>query len=243
MLTEIILGEHTPVTDASIQYSIVNEGFRATIKGEAVFEPVAPLRERFAKLKARDNLLGAVLARLGLKVSDADQAPEVVGRMLEDRMGSATWADTFTSAMSKIAKGLGLRDGGAMMKPDELAAQVLAMNTEITSALAKAQERITELENQAAGDSAAAFHDLCLAQDEIAKLRAEVEQECGYKLHAWTGLDAAHSRSAELEAEVRILKHSLEVRELERVLACARVSGLAAELQEVERAMREKLRP
>jgi hypothetical protein len=52
----------------------------------------------------------------------------------------------------------------------------------------------------------------------------------------------ATSRAAELEAEVRALKLSLEARELERVLACARVAGLVAELQELERAMREKLR-
>ena len=211
MLIEIILGERAPGAEAPIQYSVVNEGFRATINGESVFEPVAVLRERFAKLKARDNLLGAVLAKLGADPGASEGfANLAVGKVLADG-----------EALAKIAQGLGLSG----VKHRDLAAQVLAMNTELTAALSSSQAEVKAL------------------TEENARIRVEVEQERTAKLRAMTAADIAISRSAELEADVRILKHSLEVRELERVLACARVTGLAAELQEVERAMREKLRP
>jgi hypothetical protein len=124
------------------------------------------------------------------------------------------------AALEKIAKGLGL----SMAMYDLLASDVLAMNTELTAALSSSQAEVKAL------------------TEENAQLRAEVEQGRGQKLRAMIAADIAISRAAELEAEVRILKLSLEVRELERVLACARVTGLAAELQELERAMREKLR-
>ncbi len=102
-LIEIIMGEHPDTVDrvdgqAPIQYSVLNEGFRAKINGEAVFEPVAPLRALFAKLKARDNLLGAVLAKLGADPGAREsEAHNVVERVLNAQ-----------AALEKISKGLGL---------------------------------------------------------------------------------------------------------------------------------------
>ena len=230
-IVEIILGERPLIAadpgaeqgpaQAPIQYSIVNEGFRATINGEAVFEPVGPLRERFAKLKARDNLLGAVLARLGADPGAREtEAHNAVGRLLADREAVSKIADCYVKAAEELAQGLGL----SAAKPDELADQVLAMNTELTAALAKAEakrdEAIAEAINECKGRAA--------AEAEVRKLTAALRSQ------------ADDTRAA--KAEIEALKLSLEVRELERVLACARVAGLAAELQEFERAMREKLR-
>ncbi len=224
-VTEMLLGERAEHGLANgITYDPQGGLLRGVVNGAIDTEPITQLRERFAKLKARDNLLGAVLARLGLKAGDADQAPEVLGRMLEDRMESATWADILTGAMSTIAKGLGLRDGGAMMKPDELAAQVLAMNTELAAALSSSQAEVKAL------------------TEENARIRTEVEQERGHKLHAMTAADIAISRSTEMEAEVRILKAKIAEADLERMLAEARLWGLASELQHLEVAMRKKLR-
>lgn len=335
-LIEIILGEHPDTVDrvdgqAPIQYSVLNEGFRAKINGEAVFEPVAPLRDRFAKLKARDNILGAVLARLELGPNAGeDHAVAVLDRWLADKKAGDVWNDKLCATLTTIAKGLGLRDGGAMLRPDELASKVLAMNTELSSALAKAQERIKELEgdaedheaawgeieeflcigehsdgvittikkmqariqmleapplgwaqkkiakvgalvglegadldalhqgvktalakaqerireveNQAAGDSAAAFHDLCLAQKENAQLRAEVAQERAHKLHVEAVLEKVQRERDELETQVQFLKLKLTDADLGRIMAEATAAGMRTALQFLERAMREKLR-
>ena len=225
-LIEIIMGEHPDTVDrvdgqAPIQYSVYNEGFRAKINGEAVFEPVAPLRALFAKLKARDNLLGAVLARLGADPGAREtEAHNAVGRLLADREAVSKIADCYVKAAEELAQGLGL----SAAKPDELADQVLAMNTELTAALSSSQAEVKAL------------------TEENAWIRAEVEQERGHKLHAMTAADIAISRSIELEAEVRILKSKLAEADLERMLAEARLWGLASELQHLEVAMREKLR-
>jgi chromosome segregation ATPase len=287
----------------------LNEDFCTTINGETVREPVAPLRALFAKLKARDNLLGDVLTRLGADPgAQSPEANNAVGRLLADREAVSKIADCYVKAAEEIAQGLGL----SATKPDELAAQVLAMNTELSSALAKAQERVKELEDDAKdreefdqlledtlgigehsdgviatikkmqarlssleapplgwvqkkiaklgalvgleGADLDAVHqgvkaallssqaEVKALADENAILRSGVEAERNYKLHAWAATGSANSRIAELEAEIEALKLSLEVRELERVLACARVTGLAAELQAFEHAMREKLR-
>jgi hypothetical protein len=210
MLIEIILGERAPGAEAPIQYSIINEGFRATINGEAVFEPVAPLRERFAKLKARDNLLGAVLARLREDPSASEStAHNAVNRVLNAQ-----------AALEKIAKGLGL----SMAIYDMLASDVLAINTELSSALSLSQAEVKAL------------------AEENARIRAEVEQERGQKLHAMTAADIAISRAAELEAEVRILKGKLADADLGRIMAEATAAGMKAALQHLERALAGKLR-
>lgn len=209
MLIEIILGERAPGAEAPIQYSVVNEGFRATINGEAVFEPVAPLRERFAKLKARDNLLGAVLARLGADPGAREsEAHNAVGRLLADREAVSKIADCYVGAAEKIAQGLGL----SSTKPDDLAAQVLAMNTELTAALSSSQVEVKAL------------------TEENARLRAEVEQERTAKLRAMTATDIAISRSAELERKIMELKAYLRAAGLNRARAEAKAVGLAAEL-------------
>lgn len=266
MLIEIILGERPLIAadpgaeqgpaQAPIQYSIVNEGFRATINGEAVFEPVGPLRERFAKLKARDNLLGAVLARLredpGASESTAHNA---VNRVLNAQ-----------AALEKIAKGLGL----SMGMYDLLASEVLTMNTELTAALAKAEKR-HEADDAAWGRLADAFSlgtgdpdkitgqlvamdaelttalsssqaEVKALTEENARLRAGVEQERGHKLHAMTAADIAISRSAELEAEARILKSKLAEADVGRMIAEATAAGMRTALQHLQHAICEKLR-
>ncbi len=221
-LIEIILGERpASLAYAPIQYSMLDEHFMATVVDEVVKEPVAPMRELFAKLKARDNLLGAVLTQLGADPGAGEtEAHNAVGRLLADREAVSKIADCYVKAAEEIAQGLGL----SAIKPGELAAQVLAMNTDLSSALSSSQAEVKAL------------------TEENARLRAEVEQERGQKLSARTAGDTMASWLAEREAEITSLKHSLEVRELERVLACARVTGLAAELQAFEHAMREKLR-
>jgi len=156
MLIEIILGETERLPGEKqepIQYSVINHLFRANINGEIISEDASLLRDRFAKLKARDHLLGAVLARLredpGASESTAHNA---VNRVLNAQ-----------AALEKIAKGLGL----SMGMYDLLASEVLAMNTELTAALSSSQAEVKAL------------------TEENARLRAEAEQERGYKLHSW----------------------------------------------------------
>lgn len=299
MLIEIILGErpHPTLLNESqepIRYFDRLGTLQLTFDGQTVSEPIAPLRERFAKLKARGELLGSVADRLRAREFEVYSE---VGRLLDER-----------EALAEIAKGLGLDTLAAHALP----AQVLAMNTELTAALAKAEERVKELEGDVKGHQEAdeeLEELLCLgehsdgvtatirkmqarirdleapplgwAQKKIAKVGALVGLE-GADLDALhQGVKAALSKAeakrdeaiteaineckgrAAAEAEVRdltsalrsqmddtraakaeiaALKHSLEVRELERVLACARVTGLAAELQAFEHAMRDKLR-
>ena len=297
-IVEIILGERPPTgVQTPIEYSVLSEDFCTTINGELVREPVGRLRERFAKLKARDNLLGAVLANLGADPGAREtEAHNAVGRVLNAQ-----------AALEKISKGLGLDS----LATHALPVQVLAMNTELTAALAKAQERVKELEGDAE-DHEAAWGEieefLCVGEhtdsvfdtikkmqarlssleapplgwvqkkiakvgalmglegadldalhqgvkalqsssqaevkalaEENARLRAEVEQERGHKLHAMTAADIAISRSTDFEAEVRILKGKMADADLERMLAEARVSGMAAELQALEHALRSRL--
>jgi hypothetical protein len=222
---EILLGERAPTgVQIPIEYSVLNEDFCTTINGEMVREPVAPLRALFAKLKARDNLLGAVLARLELRPDiESDAVLRRLDRLMDHKKAGDARNDQLCGTLSKIAQGLGLQGEGAMMKPDELTAQVLAMNTELSSALAKAQERAKELEDDA-------------------RLRAEAQQERGQKLHAMTAADIAISRSAELEAEVRILKSKIGEAELYRIMAEATAAGMRVALQHLERALAGKLR-
>lgn len=257
MLIEIILGERAAHPESSIIMFDTQTGTLGGNTPEGVFsESVAPLRDRFTKLKDRDNLLGAVLARLGADPGAREtEAHNAVGRLLADREAVSKVADCYVGAAKKIAQGLGL----SATKPDELAAQVLAMNTELTSALARAQERITELENQAAGDSAAAFHDLCLAQEENTKLKtkledaarefagridiseAEVERQRDAKLEAIMEKNDAISHSAELEAEIAALKVKLATADLDRLMAEATTDGMWTTLKALEHALRSRL--
>lgn len=210
-VTEMLLGERAEHGLANgITYDPQGGLLRGVVNGAIDTEPITQLRERFAKLKARDNLLGAVLVRLGADPGAREtEVYSKTGQLLDER-----------AALVKIARGLGL-DG---LNVHDLPVQVLAMNTELTAALAKAEakrdEAIAEAINECKGRAAAEaeVRDLTSA---LEKMRAERDEAC-------LGLGA--------------LKLSLEARELERVLACARVTGLAAELQEFERAMREKLR-
>ena len=237
-IIEIILGERFPTgVQTPVEYSVLSEDFCATINGEIVREPVAPLRALFTKLKARDNLLSAVLARLGVdpgareseahaavgRVLDAQSALDPIAKLarldvteprkiaewvLSEKKAADEWTDKLTGALTKIAQGLGL----SATKPDDLAAQVLAMNTELTSALSSSQAEVK------------AF------TEENARLRAEVEQERTAKLRAMTATDIAISRSAELERKIMELKAYLRGAGLNRARAEAKAVGLAAEL-------------
>ena len=221
-VTEMLLGERAEHGLANgITYDPQGGLLRGVVNGAIDTEPITQLRERFAKLKARDNLLGAVLVRLD---ADPGAAPEVahsqIAKLLERHEAERAWANRGWEALEKISKAFGLDDGS----PGELAVQVLAMNTELTAALSSSQAEVKAL------------------TEENARLRAEVEQKNGHKLHAMTAADITISRSIELEAEVRILKSKLAEADLERMLAEARLWGLASELQHLEVAMRKKLR-
>ena len=210
-LIEIILGERPAQPGSSIITFDPQTGILAGNTPDGVFsEPVAPLRERFAKLKARDNLLGAVLAKLGADPGAREsEAHNVVERVLNAQ-----------AALEKISKGLGLDS----LATHALPAQVLAMNTELTAALSSSQAEVKAL------------------TEENAWIRAEVEQERGHKLHAMTATDIAISRSAELEAEVRILKGKMADADLGRIMAEATAAGMRTALQHLERALAGKLR-
>ena len=267
-LIEILLGERTQQgLVGGITYDPNDRLLHGVINGASDREPITELHERFAKLKARDNLLGAVLAKLGADPSAREtEAHNAVGRLLSDREAVSKIADCYVKAAEGLAQGFGL----SATKPDELAAQVLAMNTELTAELAKAEKR-HEADDAAWGRLADAFSlgtgdpdkitgqlvamdaeltaalsssqaEVKALTEENARLRAGVEQERGHKLHAMTAADIAISRSAELEAEVRILKAKIAEADLERMLAEARLWGLASELQHLEVAMRKKLR-
>lgn len=223
---EILLGERTHQGLVGGITFDPNEGLICgVVNGFNDREPVAQLRERFAKLKARDNLLGAVLARLELGPNAGeDHAVAVLDRWLADKKAGDVWNDKLCATLTKIAKGLGLRDGGAMMKPDELAAQVLTMNTELSSALAKAQEEVK-----------------ALAQ-ENANLRSGVELERNYKLQARADASDLRGQRDEMEAEIQHLKILLTEADLGRIMAEATAAGMRTALQHLERVMREKLR-
>ena len=225
-LIEIILGERPAQPGSSIITFDPQTGILAGNTPDGVFsEPVAPLRERFAKLKARDNLLGAVLARLGADPGAREtEAHNAVGRLLADREAVSKIADCYVKAAEELAQGLGL----SAAKPDELADQVLAMNTELTAALAKAEakrdEAIAEAINECKGRAAAEaeVRDLTSA---LEKVRRELDEE---------RLSTA--------AKIDTLTRKLAEADLERMLAEARLWGLASQLQHLEVAMREKLR-
>lgn len=258
MLIEIILGERphpTPLneTQEPIRYFDRLETLQLTFDGQTVSEPIAPLRERFAKLKARDNLLGAVLARLGADPGASEStAHNAVNRVLNAQ-----------AALEKIAKGLGL----SMGMYDLLASEVLAMNTELTAALSSSQTEAARLKEQLGGmtnlmqrerasHTAAREEASCqfvgrmnsaeaeaqALAEENARLRAEVEQERAAKLSAMTAADIAISRSAELEAEMRFLKSKATEADLGRIMAEATAAGMRTALQHLERALAAKLR-
>lgn len=244
---EILLGERTHQGLVGGITFDPNEGLICgVVNGFNDREPVAQLRERFAKLKARDALLGAVLARLGADPGAREtEAHNAVGRLLADREAVSKVADCYVGAAKKIAQGLGL----SATKPDELAAQVLAMNAELTSALDKTKAKLAEADRGAIEDVAALRQRAQLAEGEVkalaeenARLRAEVKQERGYKLHAMTAADIAISRSADLEAEVQILKGKIGEADFARIMAEATAAGMRTALQHLERVMREKLR-
>lgn len=226
MLIEILLGERPIDPRMSIvMYDPMLDIFVGNTPEGVFNEPVAPLRDRFAKLKARDNLLGAVLAKLGADPGAREtEAHNAVGRLLADREAVSKIADCYVKAAEELAQGLGL----SATKPDELAAQVLAMNTELTAALAKAEakrdEATAEAINECKGRTAAEaeVRDLTSA---LEKVRRELAEE---------RLSTA--------AEISTLTRKLAEADLERMLAEARLWGLASELQHLEVAMREKLR-
>lgn len=240
-VTEMLLGERAlHGLQGGITYDPQAGLISGNINGAIDREPIGELRERFTKLKARDNLLGAVLARLGADPGARETAAHnAVVRLLADREAVSKIADCYVGAAEKIAQGFGL----SATKPDDLATQVIAINTELTSALARAQERITELVNQAAGDSAAAFHDLCLAQDEIAKLKAEVEASTTREKRTDAALRSQMDDTRAAEAYIASLKVKLAESEMERIMAKATAAGMKAALQILECTMREKLRP
>jgi hypothetical protein len=196
---EIILGERsTTGVQTPIEYAVLSEDFCTTINGEMVREPVAPLRERFAKLKARDNILAEVCGELGLV--DRGQGFLVmkeVQRLLDER-----------GALAEIAKGLGLNALAAHALP----AQVLAMNTELTAALSSSQAEVKTLTEENAQlradveqERGQKLHAMTAADTAIsraAELEAEVKA-LTLKL-SLAELDAgrANARSAGLSAEL-----------------------------------------
>jgi len=210
-VTEMLLGERAEHGLANgITYDPQGGLLRGVVNGAIDTEPITQLRERFAKLKARDNLLGAVLVRLGADPGAREtEVYSEAGRLLDER-----------AALVKIARGLGL-DG---LNVHDLPVQVLAMNTELTAALASSKE------------------DVRLLTKREAVLQSGVDLERSEKLQAMTALEKMQAERDEARLGLGALKRQLAEADLERTLAEARAAGLSAELLALEHAMREELR-